>query len=127
MESGCSYRPYERLLQSFGNIEVARGWRVSPEPEAEHALRGLNEWSGVQYDEGIHTHWFSYKEPAVPAHVQLEDPRSLAYKLALIGNQPDARRRHHRLRAASGSWQVLADYRDLVISEPEARSAWRSR
>ncbi|MHB0877179.1 MAG: cellulase family glycosylhydrolase [Anaerolineae bacterium] len=120
VESWVLYRPYDEILQSFGNIEVAGGGEVSPSQDLSIRLSGIAEWSGVQYDEAIHTHWFSYKDAGGTEHtVQLEDPRSLAYKLALIG----ANRMRGVVITGSGqhpdSWQVLADYRDLVISEPE--------
>jgi len=114
------YRPYEEVLQSLGSVVVAGGTEVAPSQALEASLTGVTEWSGVQYDEQIHTYWFSYKDAGGGEHlVHLEDPRSLAYKLAVIGSS--------RLRGVvvTGSgqhpaaWAVLADYLDLVISEPQ--------
>ncbi|NPV08694.1 MAG: cellulase family glycosylhydrolase [Anaerolineae bacterium] len=113
------YRRYDDILASFGRIELENGNQVGPEQPVKVRLAGLTEWSGLQYDEATHTHWFSYRDPGGTEHVvQLEDPGSLAYKLALIGS--------YRLRgvAVTGTgqhpdtWRVLADYRNLVVSDP---------
>ena len=114
------YRPYEEILESLGSIVLEPGSEVGPAQAVRVRLSGLVEWSGVQYDPDIHTHWFSYKDAGGLEHVvHLEDPASLAYELALIGS--------YRMRGVvvTGSgqhpqtWEVLADFRDLVIGEPD--------
>ncbi|MGQ9553858.1 MAG: glycosyl hydrolase family 18 protein [Anaerolineae bacterium] len=114
------YRPYSEILQAFGDLIIDQGHEAVPDQPLLVRLSGVREWSGIQYDGQIHTYWFSYKDAGGNEHiVHLEDPRSLAYKLALVG----ASRLRGVVITGSGqhpqSWAVLADYRDLVISEPQ--------
>ena len=113
------YRPYNEILSAFGTVVVDGEPQVAPDESLKVRLSGMTEWSGLKYDETTHTYWFTYKDPGDVEHlVQLEDPGSLAYKLALVSN--------HRLRGVAitgggqhpGTWQVLADYQNLVVSDP---------
>lgn len=119
IQSYVLYRPYDEILSAFGQVIVDGDVQVAPEEALKVSLSGMTEWSGLQYDEATHTYWFTYRDPGDVEHlVQLEDPGSLAYKLALVSN--------YRLRGVaiteSGqhprTWQVLADYQNLVVSDP---------
>ncbi len=119
IQSYVLYRPYDEILSAFGQVVVDGDAQVAPDEPLKVRLSGMTAWSGLQYDEPTHAYWFTYRDPGDVEHlVQLEDPGSLAYKLALISN--------YRLRGVAvtesgqhpGTWQVLADYQNLVVSDP---------